>query len=1120
MEKITSYKPNNKIRIVTAASLFDGHDAAINIMRRIMQSTGAEVIHLGHNRSVQEIVDAAIEEDAQCIAITSYQGGHNEYFKYMYDLLRERGADNIKIVGGGGGTILPSEIEDLHSYGIDKIYSPDDGRQMGLQGMINDVLQRADFPLGINLNGEVKKVDSGDTRIVARLISAAENHPEENAGWLADVEKVAEKSTCPVLGITGTGGAGKSSLVDELVRRFLLDFEDKRIAIVSVDPSKRKTGGALLGDRIRMNAIRSDRVYMRSLATRQSNLALSKYVQSAVNILKNAGYDLVILETSGIGQSDTEIVDHSDMSLYVMTPEYGAATQLEKIDMLDFADIIAVNKFDKRGALDALRDVKKQYQRNHQLWETDTNEMPVYGTIASQFNDPGMNNLYKAIINTLEEKTKTNLQSTFEVTDEMSEKIYIIPPKRVRYLSEIAENNRGYDEWVAKQAKIADQLYGLQTSKDVFEGDAETQSMLQKKYDDLTLDLDGQCKRELDNWPTLQEQYSADEFIFKVRDKEIRVPTFKTSLAMSRIPKISLPKYKGWGDVLTWLMQENVPGSFPYTAGVFPFKRAGEDPTRMFAGEGGPERTNRRFHYLSSDMPAKRLSTAFDSVTLYGEDPDLRPDIYGKVGNSGVSICCLDDAKKLYSGFDLCNPMTSVSMTINGPAATICAFFMNAAIDQQCELYIKEHGLESKVEARLKVKYDSKGLKRPTYHGDIPEGNNKLGLLLLGLTGDEVLDPEVYATLKAKALSSVRGTVQADILKEDQAQNTCIFSTEFSLRLMGDVQQYFISHKIRNFYSVSISGYHIAEAGANPITQLAFTLANGFTFVEYYLARGMSIDDFAANLSFFFSNGVDPEYAVIGRVARRIWAKAIKLKYNGNSRSQKLKYHIQTSGRSLHAQEISFNDIRTTLQALYAIYDNCNSLHTNAYDEAITTPTEESVRRAVAIQMIINHELGMTQNENPIQGAFIIEELTELVEEAVLTEFDRITERGGVLGAMETMYQRSKIQEESLYYETLKHNGDYKIIGVNTFLSKEGSPTVIPDEVIRATKEEKDEQIQTVQNLQKSNDKSAQQLKALQVAAVKNQNTFEALMEVGKNCTLGQITQALYEVGGKYRRNM
>jgi len=1120
MDKVQSYKPTHKIRIVTAASLFDGHDAAINIMRRIMQSTGAEVIHLGHNRSVQEIVDAAIEEDAQCIAITSYQGGHNEYFKYMYDLLKERGASSVKIVGGGGGTILPSEIADLHAYGIDKIYSPDDGRKLGLQGMINDVLERADFALGTNLNGEVKRVDSGDTRVIARMISAAENFPEENKDWIESIGKTADQKHCPVLGITGTGGSGKSSLVDELVRRFLLDFEDKRIAIVSVDPSKRKTGGALLGDRIRMNAIKSDRVYMRSLATRQSNLALSKYVQSAVNILKAADYDLVILETSGIGQSDTEIVDHSDMSLYVMTPEYGAATQLEKIDMLDFADIIAVNKFDKRGALDALRDVKKQYQRNHQLWESDTETMPVYGTIASQFNDPGMNNLYKAIITTLAEKTNTNLKSTFVSTNEQSEKIYIIPPKRVRYLSEIAENNRSYDEWVAKQSSLADQLYGLDKSIGTFEGDESTQTILKKKYDDLTLDLDGQCKRDLDGWEDLKAQYAADEFIFKVRDKEIRVPTFTHSLAMSRISKISLPRYQAWGDVLTWLMQENVPGSFPYTAGVFPFKRAGEDPTRMFAGEGGPERTNRRFHYLSSDMPAKRLSTAFDSVTLYGEDPDLRPDIYGKVGNAGVSICCLDDAKKLYSGFDLCNPMTSVSMTINGPAATICAFFMNAAIDQQCEVYIKEHGLEAKVEARLKEKYDDQGTKRPTYLGDIPEGNNQLGLMLLGVTGDEILEPAVYATLKAKALNSVRGTVQADILKEDQAQNTCIFSTEFSLRLMGDVQQYFIDHKIRNFYSVSISGYHIAEAGANPITQLAFTLANGFTFVEYYLARGMSIDEFAGNLSFFFSNGVDPEYAVIGRVARRIWAKAIKLKYKGNDRSQKLKYHIQTSGRSLHAQEISFNDIRTTLQALYAIYDNCNSLHTNAYDEAITTPTEESVRRAVAIQMIINHELGLTQNENPIQGSFIIEELTDLVEEAVLLEFDRITERGGVLGAMETMYQRSKIQEESLYYETLKHNGEFKIIGVNTFLSKDGSPTIIPEEVIRATKEEKDAQIHTVQNLHKSNSDADAQLKALQVAAIQNENTFEALMTAGKNCTLGQITQALYEVGGKYRRNM
>jgi methylmalonyl-CoA mutase len=1121
MEKVQAYQPVNKIRIVTAASLFDGHDAAINIMRRIMQSTGAEVIHLGHNRSVQEIVDAAIEEDAQCIAITSYQGGHNEYFKYMHDLLKERGADTIKIVGGGGGTILPSEIEDLHKYGINKIYSPDDGRKLGLQGMINDVLKLADFPLGSNLNGEVKKIDSGDTRVVARMISAAENYPEESRTWLEHIEKVAATKKCPVLGITGTGGAGKSSLVDELVRRFLLDFDDdKRIAIVSVDPSKRKTGGALLGDRIRMNAIKSDRVYMRSLATRQSNLALSKYVQNAVDILKAADYDLVILETSGIGQSDTEIVDHSDMSLYVMTPEYGAATQLEKIDMLDFADIIAVNKFDKRGALDALRDVKKQYQRNHQLWEADIETMPVYGTIASQFNDPGMNRLYTSIIKTLKEKTDADLISTFEVTEEMSEKIYIIPPKRVRYLSEIAESNRAYGEFVEKQSRLADQLFGLKQAIDTFDGDAETQDVLQKKFDDLMLDLDGQAKRELDGWEDLKGQYAADEFVFKVRDKEIRVPTFTKSLSQSRIPKISLPKFKGWGDILTWIMQENVPGSFPFTAGVFPFKRAGEDPTRMFAGEGGPERTNRRFHYLSSEMPAKRLSTAFDSVTLYGEDPDLRPDIYGKVGNSGVSICCLDDAKKLYSGFDLCNPMTSVSMTINGPAATICAFFMNAAIDQQCEMYIKEHGLEDKVEARLKAKYDDLGIQRPSYLGDIPAGNNGLGLLLLGVTGDEILDADIYTQLKAKALSSVRGTVQADILKEDQAQNTCIFSTEFSLRLMGDVQQYFIDHRVRNFYSVSISGYHIAEAGSNPITQLAFTLANGFTFVEYYLARGMNIDDFAANLSFFFSNGVDPEYAVIGRVARKIWAKAIKLKYNGNSRSQKLKYHIQTSGRSLHAQEISFNDIRTTLQALYAIYDNCNSLHTNAYDEAITTPTEESVRRAVAIQMIINHELGMTKNENPIQGAFIIEELTELVEEAVLTEFDRITERGGVLGAMETMYQRSKIQEESLYYETLKHNGDYKIIGVNTFLSKDGSPTIVPEEVIRATKEEKDAQIQTVQNLHKSNKDAAKQLKTLQTAAIKNQNTFEALIEAGKNCTLGQITEALYQVGGKYRRNM
>ncbi len=1126
MEKIAPYQPKNKVRIVTAASLFDGHDAAINIMRRIMQSSGAEIIHLGHNRSVHEIVNTAIQEDAQGIAITSYQGGHNEYLKYMYDLLKERGAGHIKIIGGGGGTILPTEIEDLHSYGIERIYSPDDGRKMGLQGMINDVLKRCDFPVGMNLNGELKKISDKNDRAIARLISAVENFPEENADWLAKIRKDISKKTIPVLGITGTGGAGKSSLVDELVRRFVLDFKDKNIAIISVDPSKRKTGGALLGDRIRMNSINREGVYMRSLATRQSNLALSKHVQAAVDILKAADYDLIILETSGIGQSDTEIVDHSDVSLYVMTPEYGAATQLEKIDMLDFADIIAINKFDKRGALDALRDVKKQYLRNHQLWDTPMEEMPVYGTIASQFNDPGMNTLYRRIIDLVNEKTGVNLHSNYTVTDEMSEKIYIIPPNKTRYLSEISENNRQYDRWGEKQEALARRLFGIRHTIDTLhEQDIENKESLitdlEKTYADLALDLDGRCQRILDSWEGKKAAYAADEFVYKVRNREIRVPTYSKSLSHSRIPRVVLPKFKDWGEILRWSLQENVPGEFPFTAGVFPFKRKGEDPTRMFAGEGGPERTNRRFHYVSIDMPANRLSTAFDSVTLYGEDPDYRPDIYGKVGNSGVSICCLDDAKKLYSGFDLCDPKTSVSMTINGPAATICAFFMNAAVDQQCEIYIKEHGLEHLVEAKLKDLYDNKGLERPTYRGDIPEGNNGLGLMLLGITGDQVLDADVYKELKAKALSSVRGTVQADILKEDQAQNTCIFSTEFSLRLMGDVQQYFIDHLVRNFYSVSISGYHIAEAGANPISQLAFTLANGFTFVEYYLSRGMDIDAFAPNLSFFFSNGVDPEYAVIGRVARRIWAKAMKNKYNANERSQKLKYHIQTSGRSLHAQEISFNDIRTTLQALYAIYDNCNSLHTNAYDEAITTPTEESVRRAMAIQMIINHELGLAKNENPLQGAFIIEELTDLVEEAVLTEFDRITERGGVLGAMETMYQRSKIQDESLYYETLKHTGEFPIIGVNTFLSKDGSPTIIPSEVIRATEEEKVDQINTVKNLHQSfEDKATTLLTDLQTKAIQNENLFDALMEVSKYCSLGQITNALYEVGGQYRRNM
>ena len=1120
------YKSKNKIRIVTAASLFDGHDAAINIMRRIIQSSGAEVIHLGHDRSVQEIVDCAIQEDANAIALTSYQGGHNEFFKYMYDLLKEKGCGHIKIFGGGGGTILPSEIKELQDYGITRIYAPDDGRAMGLQGMINDMLEKCDFPTGANLNGEVKHLKEKDVKSIARLISAAENFPVEFSKFSTEISNIVKTKVVPVLGITGTGGSGKSSLVDELVRRFLIDFKDKTIAIISVDPSKRKTGGALLGDRIRMNAIKNPRVYMRSLATRQSNLALSKYVKEAVEIVKAANYDLIILETSGIGQSDTEITEHSDMSLYVMTPEYGAATQLEKIDMLDFADVIALNKFDKRGALDALRDVKKQYKRNHQLWETDDYALPVFGTIASQFNDPGMNKLYKAVVNKLAEKTGADLKSDFAVTDEMSEKIYIIPPQRTRYLSEIAENNRNYDKWVNAQKDIAQTLYSIKNSIAALkESKVEDKDRiikgLQETYAQIELGFDGHNKKIIEGWADKVQQYKNEYFIFKVRDKELKIKTHYESLSHSQIPKISTPRYEAWGDILKWNLQENVPGEFPYTAGVFPFKREGEDPTRMFAGEGGPERTNRRFHYVSLGMPAHRLSTAFDSVTLYGQDPELRPDIYGKIGNSGVSICCLDDAKKLYSGFNLADPKTSVSMTINGPAAIVTGFFMNAAIDQQCEIYIKKNGLEKEVQSKIQKIYKSTNVIRPTYQGPLPEGNDGLGLMLLGTTGDQVLPKDVYEKIKAETIAAVRGTVQADILKEDQAQNTCIFSTEFALRLMGDMQDYFIQKNIRNFYSVSISGYHIAEAGANPITQLALTLSNGFTYVEYYVSRGMDINKFAPNLSFFFSNGIDPEYSVIGRVARRIWAKAMKMKYNANERSQMLKYHIQTSGRSLHAQEIDFNDIRTTLQALYAIYDNCNSLHTNAYDEAITTPTEESVRRAMAIQLIINRELGLAKNENPLQGSFIIEDLTDLVEEAVLTEFERINERGGVLGAMETMYQRGKIQEESLYYETLKHTGEYPIIGVNTFLSSKGSPTIVPKEVIRATEEEKQYQITMVQELQKGNiEKSSALLKELQAIAIKNQNMFEGIMEATKYCSLGQVTNALFEVGGQYRRNM
>ena len=1119
MEK---YKSKNKIRIVTAASLFDGHDAAINIMRRIIQATGCEVIHLGHDRSVEEVVNCAIQEDVNAIAITSYQGGHTEYLKYMYDLLNKKNANHIKIFAGGGGTILPDEIKELENYGICKIYHPDDGRKMGLQGMINDLVKKSDFQIGSIINNDLKDLTHQSDNIIARYISAFENYPEKHGKLLKEIRSIANKSKKPVLGITGTGGAGKSSLVDELVRRFIIDFPKQKIGIISVDPSKRKTGGALLGDRIRMNSIKAKNVYMRSLATRQANLALSAHVNEALNVLKVANFDLIILETSGIGQSDTEILEHSDVSLYVMTPEYGAATQLEKIDMLDFADLISINKFDKKGSLDALKDVKKQYQRNNNLFSTSVDKMPVFGTIASQFNDPGTNSLYKAIINILAEKELGEFNSSFKISDKLSEKTVVIPSKRVRYLSEIAESNREYDKWVDNQKEIAQNLYSLEKTLNILTNCSKNlEKEINEKIKDLRKIITLDNLSLIEEWKENIKKYKSKLYEYSVRNKKLTINTHSNSLSGSNIPKVSLPKYDGWGDILKWQLQENVPGKFPYTSGLFPFKREGEDPTRMFAGEGGPERTNKRFHLVSLGLKAKRLSTAFDSVTLYGNDPAKRPDIYGKIGNAGVSICCLDDIKKLYSGFDLTHNMTSVSMTINGPAPMILAFFMNAAIDQECEKYIFKNKLEKETQKIIDEIYKKKKINRPQYQETLPEGNNGLGLFLLGVTGDEVLPKKVYKEIKEETLKIVRGTVQADILKEDQAQNTCIFSTEFALRMMGDVQEYFIKNGIRNFYSVSISGYHIAEAGANPITQLAFTLANGFTYVEYYLSRGMKIDDFGPNLSFFFSNGVDPEYAVIGRVARRIWAKAMKLKYGASKRAQMLKYHIQTSGRSLHAQEIDFNDIRTTLQALYAIYDNCNSLHTNAYDEAITTPTEESVRRAMAIQLIINKELGLAKNENPLQGSFIIEELTNLVEEAVLQEFDRITERGGVLGAMETMYQRSKIQEESMYYENLKHTGEYPIIGVNTFLNKKGSPTIIPQEVIRSTEKEKKFQINMVNNLQKGNKKQAEKMiEEIQEIAIQNGNIFEKLMEVTKICSLGQITNALFDVGGQYRRNM
>ncbi len=1172
-----SFTPVNKVRLVTAAALFDGHDAAINIMRRILQAKGAEIIHLGHNRSVHEIVECAIEEDVQGIAITSYQGGHVEFFKYMKDLLNENGCGHIKIFGGGGGTILPVEIEELHNYGITKIYSPDDGRKMGLEGMIEDVITKASEGTYVHKATNFKTLHANgfalgevrDIKTIAAAITAAENG-EDIEPYIQQLKEQVSNSakvnnlpvgTSAVLGITGTGGAGKSSVTDEIVRRFLNMYTNKTIAVISVDPSKKKTGGALLGDRIRMNSISSSRAYMRSLATRESDKALSQYVQQAIDICKAAGYDFIILESAGVGQSDASILDYVDASMYVMTPEYGAPSQLEKINMLDYADVICLNKFDKAGALDALHDVRKQYKRNHELWEAKEEELPVVGTIAAQFNDAGINELFERLMEKIAEKTGIKFNGEIihhtHIKDTVSQST-IIPPKRVRYLSEIAETIAEYDWWVKEQSIIATQLYQIEGTKNTLSVQNNTTDVVQALdtlYTTLEEKLHPLCKKLITNWPAVKERYSKAFYEFKVRDKVISQPLTFKSLSGTVIAKVILPKYKDWGDLLSWQLQENVPGEFPFTAGVFPLKREGEDPTRMFAGEGGPERTNRRFHYVSLGQPAKRLSTAFDSVTLYGEDPGHRPDIYGKVGNSGVSIATVDDAKKLYSGFDLCDAKTSVSMTINGPAPMLLAFFMNAAIDQQCEKYIIENDLRESVNKLIEAKYDIESL--PKYIGEdghkihhsvlqaiaseaknsaakqdvknaaiansgaLPAGNNGLGLRLLGLSGEDVLPKEVYQKIKAHALSTVRGTVQADILKEDQAQNTCIFSTEFALKLMGDVQEYFIENKVQNFYSVSISGYHIAEAGANPITQLAFTLANGFTYIEYYLSRGMQIDDFAPNLSFFFSNGMDPEYSVIGRVARKIWAKAMKNKYKANERSQKLKYHIQTSGRSLHAQEIDFNDIRTTLQALYAIYDNCSSLHTNAYDEAITTPTEESVRRAMAIQLIINRELGTAKNENPNQGAFLIEELTDLVEAAVLQEFERLTERGGVLGAMERMYQRNKIQEESLYYETLKHTGEYPIVGVNTFLNKNGSPTILPTEVIRSTTEEKEFQIATLTSFQERHkEKTAMMLIRLQEVAIANGNLFAELMETVKYCSLGQITNALYSVGGQYRRNM
>lgn len=1072
--------PVNKVRFVTAASLFDGHDASINIMRRILQSHGCEVIHLGHNRSVDEVVTAALQEDAQGIAISSYQGGHVEYFKYMVDLLREKGGEHVQVFGGGGGVIVSDEIRELQAYGVARIYSPEDGQRMGLAGMIADMVQRCDIDLSRYAPTTLDAVAAGDRRALAQLITALENGKADPA-LVKELHEKAEKATVPVLGITGTGGAGKSSLTDELIRRIRLDQQDTlRIAMISIDPSRRKSGGALLGDRIRMNAINHPNIFMRSLATREAGSEISQALPDVIAACKVAGFDLVVVETSGIGQGDAAIVPHVDVSLYVMTPEFGAASQLEKIDMLDFADFVAINKFDRKGAQDAWRDVAKQVQRNREQWHGKPEDMPVYGTQASRFNDDGVTMLYQGLREALAAKGLRLQPGTLPV---LAGRIstgqnVIVPPQRSRYLAELADTLRGYHRRVAEQSRIARERQQLRASSRML---AQAQGEGVAALDNLAAERDaalGELERKLlDMWPQMQQAYSGDDYVVKIRDKELRTRLVSTTLSGTKIRKVVLPRFEDEGEVLKWLMRENVPGSFPYTAGVFAFKRENEDPTRMFAGEGDAFRTNRRFKLVSEGMEAKRLSTAFDSVTLYGEDPHVRPDIYGKVGNSGVSIATLDDMKVLYDGFDLTSPGTSVSMTINGPAPTILAMFMNTSIDQNLDKFRADNGREPSADEEAKI--------------------------------------------RAWVLQNVRGTVQADILKEDQGQNTCIFSTEFSLKVMGDIAEYFVHHQVRNFYSVSISGYHIAEAGANPISQLAFTLANGFTYVEAYLARGMHIDDFAPNLSFFFSNGMDPEYSVLGRVARRIWAVTMRDKYGANERSQKLKYHIQTSGRSLHAQEIDFNDIRTTLQALIAIYDNCNSLHTNAYDEAITTPTGESVRRALAIQLIINREWGVAKCENPNQGSFLIEELTDLVEEAVLQEFERIAERGGVLGAMETGYQRGKIQEESLYYEQMKHDGTLPIIGVNTFRNPDGDPTPQKLELARSSEAEKQSQLERLAAFQQAHaDAAPAMLQRLREAVIDNQNVFAVLMDAVRVCSLGQISHALFEVGGQYRRNM